>query len=567
MRTSYLAAVGRDGRIVALGKADDAAPLTSQEAPPGSIVRVRGSTESAGFEIVAEAGTARADLYRLIGARDLDPEHAPEVMAEVQQLLRDPGIDDPGLTNETHRAYVTIDGPKTRDLDQALHVEANDGGGFVIRYAIADAAWFVRPNSALFAAALERGATYYLPGFSVPMLPRELSEGLVSLNPHVDRRAMVFEMHVDAEGECTRTQIVRARIHSHDKLTFARVQNLLDGGTDHGIDDPAIAQSLRALRGVGELRIARATARGVVPHRNAEVRVRLAGQDGLDFVVFAQPRNAVERYSEQLSLLCNVEGARKLRAAATSPSVQAIYRTHDAPEAERLEELEQMVGAVARAHALDERFQWSRERQSLSDFLRELPPGRITRALARQAIMVNVRSAFSSEPGPHFGIGADVYARFSAPMREVVGVFVHKEMWDRHGQESDAADEPVRAAVIQRANAARELQRELTREANRLVLDRLFTAELEITADDRPVRTGTVMGLNRRKVYIQLDDPPVDVKVYATAIDPDVEVVDGGARMVGKGLSVTLGDEVRVRLRERTSKGRWILDLVQADPA
>lgn len=567
MRTTYLAEVATDGRIVALDKSAVIAPSDPHAAPAGAIVRVTVDAESATFELLAEAGTARADLYRLIAARALDPDHRPEVMAEVGRWQRNPGIDDRSLVDETARAYVTIDGPKTRDLDQALHVEVAAEGGFVVRYAIADAAWFVRPDTALFTAALQRGATYYLPGLSVPMLPRALSEDLVSLNPRVDRRAMVFEMHVDKSGECTSTEIVRARIHSRDKLTFARVQSLLDGDTGHGIDDPQIVASLQALRDVGELRIARAAARGVVPHRNAEVRIRLDDDDGLDFVVFAQPRNAVERYSEQLSLLCNVEGAKKLREAATRPSVQAIYRTHDAPDPERLEELAQMVRAVARAHALDERFEWARDEQSLSDFLRGLPAGRVTRALARQAIMVNVRSAFSSEPGPHFGIGADVYARFSAPMREVVGVFVHKEMWDRDHPHGDEADEALRAEVIERANAARQLQRELTREANRLVLDRLFTTELERPAASRPVRSGTVMGLNQRKLYIQLDEPPVDVKVYATAIDPSVEIVDGGARMVGESLSVTLGDEVRVRLRERTAKGRWILDLVAEPPA
>ncbi len=551
-----------DGRVVPLGKTTRPMPSLSHQAPPGTIVRVREQAGRPAVEALADAGTARADLYRLIGVHGLDPEHSLEVMAEVARLQRDPGIDDPSLLDDTARPYVTIDGPKTRDLDQAVHVERDERAGFVVRYAIADAAWFVRPHSALFAAALQRGATYYLPGLSVPMLPRALSEGLVSLNPKVDRRAMVFEMRVDAEGECIDTQVVRARIHSHDQLTFARVQSLLDGGSDHGIDDPRIVQSLQALRDVGRLRIARATARGVVAHRNAEVSIHLDDADGLDFVVFAEPRNEVERYSEQLSLLCNVEGAKKLQAAETTPSVQAIYRTHDAPEPERLAELQQMVAAVARAHDLDERYHWSRDRQSLADFLHGLPAGRVTQALARQAIMVNVRSAFSSEPGPHFGIGADVYARFSAPMREVVGVFVHKEMWERGRASHDAADETLRAAVIERANAARELQRELTREANRLVLDRLFTAELDRPLGERPIREGTVMGLNRRKVYIQLDDPPVDVKVYATAIDPSAELRDAGARLVGNGLSVTLGDAVAVRLRERSPRGRWILELV-----
>jgi ribonuclease R len=561
--SSHLAEIGPAGSLLDLadGTGLDAPPPPG--APIGTVVGV--AFDDAGparVEVLAAAGSARAALYRLIGSRGLHLDHPTAVMDEVMHWRAAPGIDDPTLVDQCALPYVTVDGPETRDLDQALQVERDAEGGFLVRYAIADAGWFVRPGTALFDEALRRGATYYLPGISVPMLPRALSEGLVSLNPAVDRRAMVFEMKVDAAGECVATQIVRARIHSRAKLSFDRVQALLDGESGHGIDDADVAESLRALRDMGELRIRRATERGVVPHRNAEVRIELADHEGLDFVVFAQPRNAVERYSEQLSLMCNVEGARVLREAASSPAVQAIYRTHDAPDPARLAELAALIEGVADAHGLGDDYRWHPERQSLAGFLHDLPSSRITHALARQAILVNVRSAFSSEPGPHFGIGADAYARFSAPMREIVGVFVHKEMWDRGHGDVDSDDEATRTRVIERANAARELQRELTREANRLVLDRLFEADLRRPPEDRPVREGTVMGLGRGRIYVQLDAPPVDVKVYAAALDPTASVAGAGARLTGEHLRVSVGDEVAVRLVERDATGRWQLELV-----
>ncbi|MBL4689069.1 MAG: RNB domain-containing ribonuclease [Nannocystaceae bacterium] len=108
-------------------------------------------------------------------------------------------------------------------MDQALLVERR-GSGFGVQYAIADASWFVPADSALFTESLRRGASYYMPGESVPMLPRALSEDLVSLGPGVDRRAMVFDMTVDADGTCTKTEIVRARIRSRHQLTFDHVR-------------------------------------------------------------------------------------------------------------------------------------------------------------------------------------------------------------------------------------------------------------------------------------------------------------------------------------------------------
>src|SRR5262245_54480935 len=109
----------------------------------------------------------------LADAAGLPRDFPPAVEAEVDAYLAAPGLDDPALADRGAIPFVTIDGPGTRDLDQAVHVEAA-GAGFRLRYAIADASYYVRPGTALFDEALRRGASFYLPGMSVPMLPRAL---------------------------------------------------------------------------------------------------------------------------------------------------------------------------------------------------------------------------------------------------------------------------------------------------------------------------------------------------------------------------------------------------------
>src|SRR5262245_37248572 len=116
-------------------------------------------------------------FQHLAAAAGLSVEFPPAVATEVDAYLDAPRIDDHALVNRTALAFLTIDGPGTRDLDQAVHVE-DTGKGFHLRYAIADASYYVRPGTALFDEALARGASFYLPGASVPMLPRALSEGL-----------------------------------------------------------------------------------------------------------------------------------------------------------------------------------------------------------------------------------------------------------------------------------------------------------------------------------------------------------------------------------------------------
>ena len=233
--------------------------------------------------VLAAPGSALADLYALAADRRLSPLHPPEVISETAAVIADPGIDDPTLEDLTRLPFVTIDEVHSRDLDQALFVERR-GDGYAVWYAIADPAWCVRPGTALFAEALRRGATYYLPGLVIPMLPRQLSEDTVSLNPRVDRRAMVFEVALDRDGRVEQTRIHRARVRSRLKTAYDLVQAFLDGeAANPGGEVPGqgaeIAGSLELLAEVGKLRIELAEARHVVSFRRREIAVSLAGRD------------------------------------------------------------------------------------------------------------------------------------------------------------------------------------------------------------------------------------------------------------------------------------------------
>lgn len=534
----------------------EAEPVAA-DAPEGTIVMVGPE----GVDVLAPAGSAKASLYGVAVRNQMDPAFPDPVLAEVEAWEHEPKIDDPALEDLTHLAFVTIDGKTSRDLDQALHIES-EGDGHVVRYALADASFYVRPGSALFDEALRRGASYYLPGLMIPMLPRALSEGLVSLNPDVERRSLCFTMRLDAEGRCTSTTLTRARIRSRAKLDWDGVQAFYDGGD--GFDDD-IEESLHGLAEVGRRRMVLAEARGVVRYRRSEVVVKLAGQEGLRFVVLKDVRRPVERYNEQISLLCNVEGARMLRDGESNGGyVEPIYRVHPPPSEDKLRAFERMLESLVESRKLDpDVWAWSSTSgKPIADFLDQLPTegeqGRLAQAIHRQAVMVNVRSTFQTEPSGHHGVGAEVYARFSAPMREIVGVYLHAEAWEKlRGR--GRKDESLREAIVVRANEAKQLQRKVTDESNRLVLDQLFAEGGEFA--------GTVMGLTRGKVHVMLDLPPIDVKVYMrhqqrVAKGGELKVSDDGSVLAdARGATVCrLGDAVEVRVHGRDDKkDRWIL--------
>ena len=395
----------------------------------------------------------------------------------------------------------------------------------------------------------------------------------MSLEPNENRRAVVFRMTLDAEGGCSRTQILRARIRSRAQLTFGEVDRFLHDPKRHPLPVPEASESITLLPAIGQARLRDAAERGVVHYRRTESELKLDEAGTLKFVIELGRRGQVEQYNAQLSLLCNVEGARFLQQSANSELVQPIYRVHPSPRPKRLDELERLLEALCRRHGLEtSRWTWRRKSgQSLADFLAQLPDdgaqGRIARAIHRQAVIVNLRSTFSPDPARHHGVGAEVYARFSAPMREIVGVFLHKEAFERmNGTAAGNDDDALRAKIVDKANEAKSLQKQITRAANRYAIDQLFEADRRHPRDERPWRSGTLMGLSRGKVHVLLDEPQIDIKLYVQhleqLVDGPVTISDDGTELELGSARCRLGDVVRVQVRERDEgRDRWMIAL------
>jgi ribonuclease R len=365
------------------------------------------------------------------------------------------------------------------------------------------------------------------------------------------------------------TKVVRARVRSRAKLSWDQVGDYLATPAGHPFGGRDFAESLRLLPLFGRLRLAEAAAHHVLRDRPQEVELRLAGKR----IVSSLGRQAdVELYNAEMSILCNAEGGRLLAEGnGASGRTQPIYRIHPAPEPARLAQLGALIEDVAARHQLGWRWGW--QDVPLATWLAGLPEdprtARVSQALRRQAILVNVRSTFGPEAGEHYGVGARPYARFSAPMREIVGVFVHKELVEMLGlvAAGDAVvDDALRVRVIDAANGAKDRQRRLDDFVFERFLEQLFAEDARKPAAKRKVRTGTVVGITPAKLHITLDDPPVDVKLYVRDLARRsrgrlAPSATGSALLDEQGAAVfVLGDEIGLSVAGRDRKnGRWLL--------
>ncbi|WP_129336458.1 RNB domain-containing ribonuclease [Cellulomonas endophytica] len=247
-------------------------------------------------------GDLAAGLGRLRAELGLPEAFDPAALAEAQAVAaRGPGPVPgraPGRADRTDLPLVTLDPPGSRDLDQAVHVEAH-GPGWRVHYAIADVAAVVTPGGALDAAAHARGLTAYGPADKVPLHPPVLSEGAASLLPDQDRAAALWRIDLDADGEVLDAHVEPATVRSRAQLTYDGAQRALDAGTADA--------ALVALTRVGLLRQERERARGGVSLGVPEQEVA-RGADGAWVLAFRAPA-PVEGWNAQVSLLTGVVAA------------------------------------------------------------------------------------------------------------------------------------------------------------------------------------------------------------------------------------------------------------------
>lgn len=704
-------------------KSDPSAPKKTKEERkeeekslrPGTVVRVRlmhdGARDWAVLDhpqrkdtalrpaILAQPGSAMAASFGIACSRGLDPCFSEGVMREVEYYLQHPGTDDPELVDLTGLPFVTIDGTDSRDLDQAMYIRRSAAGDgvpaakYVVFYALADASYYVKPGTAIFAEAMRRGASFYMPGLAVPMLPLEFSEGLVSLNPHKLRRSLTFEMHVDEHGMLVSSKFYRAKIVSRAKLSYEGVQRFHDGGCSGGdvLAGQDFTETLVLLKEFGNARIAEQNARNVVRFQRAEYRISAGSSASSVFSLLSDARLDCEKWNEQVSLICNIAGAKALVDAGGSDGIYGIWRIHSPPSHASLTFLKSYLDTIAQIHEGPDAWKtspwvWRRDEgetlahyiarlpqvtvsASSPDFVEQLRRSRISRAINRAATMCCVGAVIKPFPGSHFGIGADAYARFSSPMRQMEGIYLHAELLkivnasksakphspstpgkpacaptklhivdtsaggcvplatagtkkmpvsafspagaaDSEGVAVDTEMElgklstlsaqsfsaengedaetvargkqpkgdpgsglgekesiKMREEVIKASRSAKSIQSQITKEANRNAIDSLFLADLKWPPFARPVHHGTVLGIgkDKKRIYVELDTPPVEVKVY---LEPLQKMTGKGFRIdrhttqvqVGEKV-IRVGDEIGIRVVQGSVAAEpWVLE-------
>ncbi|WP_313127964.1 exoribonuclease II [Pseudescherichia vulneris] len=386
--------------------------------------------------------------------------------------------------------FVTIDSATTQDMDDALFVETLADDKLQLTVAIADPTAWIAEGSKLDNIAKVRAFTNYLPGFNIPMLPRELSDDLCSLRPQEVRPVLACRMIIAADGTIEEDiTFFAATIESKAKLAYDEVSDWLEGNAGWQPPSEAIANQIRLLYRVCLSRSAWRTQHALVFKDRPDYRFVL-GEKGEVLDIVAEPRRIANRIVEESMISANICAARVLRAKLGF----GIYNIHLGIDPANGEAL----AALLKTHGMHVDAEEVLTLEGFCKLRRELdaqPSGFLDSRIRRFQSFAEI----STEPGPHFGLGLDAYATWTSPIRKYGDMINHRLLKAIIKNETIAR--PQDDATVQMAE-----RRRLNRMAERDVGDWLYARFLKDKAATDTRFAAEIIDISRGGMRVRLVD-------------------------------------------------------------
>ena len=393
--------------------------------------------------------------------------------------------DAKGWQDCTDIPFITIDGIDAKDFDDAVYAEPH-GDGWRVVVAIADVGFYVPENSALDREARARGNSVYLPDMVIPMLPEALSNELCSLKPDAVRTAILADMIIDAKGHKTKNHFTRALMRSRARLTYDAVETYLtiaNAPPPQNLPPEIITHLHGAWKCLDKTRMRR----GALALNLAEKRVRFDVQ-GMAVEIVQQFQTTSQKIIEELMILANVAAAETLEKKRQL----CVYRTHDAPDPERVATLHEICramnlpfakGQVMRAKDFNHLLKRGNEQLNASD----------QKLLHEAVLRCQSQANYRIGNVGHYGLALQRYAHFTSPIRRYADLLVHRALMGDNTLPRDMMSE------ICTAISASERR---TAQAERRSIDR-FAASL-MQQQNGQIVSGRITSITRFGAFLEL---------------------------------------------------------------
>jgi ribonuclease R len=505
---------------------------TSARGPLGRVTEVLGD--------INEPGVDNDIIIRKFGLPDTHSDEAVEEARQVGNEVREPDLR--GRTDFRQILTVTIDGDHARDFDDAITLDHLPNGHYWLGVHIADVAHYVAEGTALDEEAYERSTSVYFPERAVHMFPSELSTGICSLKPNVDRLVQSCLMEVDPKGNVVRYELHDGVIHSNARMTYNEVHAIL---TEH---DPATTAKYQALvplfetmRELFEILNRRRHRRGSIDFDLKQPEIVL-DDEGLVEAIIAAERNVAHRIIEEFMLLANETVAQHL----DDNEVPTLYRIHEDPDPLKVEEFEEFVTTLGYSIGAPAEHVKPRHFQKLVEKMRGTPE---EKPIAFLMLRTMQKARYDPQNRGHFGLAAESYTHFTSPIRRYPDLVVHRTLREsRHGRMGEDRRDELTEDLPEIARHTSERERRADEAERELVQWKKVRFMADKVGDEFD---GYITGVTAFGLFIELIEHFVEGLVHvSTMADDYYRFVEKAHILQGEktGKLYRLGDKVTVQV-------------------
>lgn len=376
--------------------------------------------------LFGSADRAYSSALAVLYMNDIETDFPLAVLDEARHCAHT-GISDKDIAARLDlrsEIIFTIDGADTKDIDDAVSVSKTDNGGYRLGVHIADVSHYVRPESELDKDAFLRGTSIYYANKVIPMLPKELSNGICSLNPCEDRLAFSCLMELDGEGIVQRFKFSKTVIRSRVKGVYSEINHILECGRDSAGLEAELAEkydglfeTIFTMKELADILTENKIRRGAPQIETPECKL-LINENEVCIGVEKRERGAAEIIIEEFMLKAN-ECAAKI---AKENDIPFVYRVHEKPDEEKVRELQEVT---ARLNIPFPEFT-NVKPVHLAKILESAKGMDAAPVISTMVLRSMAKARYSEEPLGHFGLVLDDYAHFTSPIRRYPDLAIHR---------------------------------------------------------------------------------------------------------------------------------------------
>lgn len=498
--------------------------------PEGKVIEVLGNKNEVGIDILS-----------VIKKFELPEGFPKKVLGAAAEIPTE--VDEEEITNRRDlrsETIVTIDGSDAKDLDDAVNVTKLANGNFKLGVHIADVSYYVTERSDLDKEALKRATSVYLIDRVIPMLPERLSNGICSLNPHVNRLTMSCEMEIDQNGAVVNHDIFESVIRTSERMTYTDVSEILEGNLTDELNEKYeyLIAMFKDMEELCKILRARRENRGAIDFNFPEPQIIL-DEEGTPVDIIRRERRIANRVIEEFMLIANETVAEHFHYL----EVPFVYRVHELPTEEKITNFNKFI------HNLGYNIKGSLEEvhpKAIQKLLEEVKGEKEEAVISKLMLRSLKQAKYTPLNEGHFGLAADYYSHFTSPIRRYPDLQIHRIIREHiQGKLTPARIEKLKYIVEESSKQASERER-IAEKAERDVDDmKMAEYALQFIGEEFEGMISSVTGFG---MFIELENTMEGLVRISELKDDYYIYEEEKLRLVGERTKnvYSVGDSVKI---------------------